>query len=151
VKVILLTDVERLGARGEVVTVRAGYARNFLFPRKLALKATTEQLAQLDRIRAQLASREARITKRLADRAERLGLVTVKTTIKMGATGAFGTITNADIAELLTQAGHPVDKHQLVLTEPIKTPGVYDVVVRLGHAVSATVKLWVVEEPACSK
>ncbi|MEO0085778.1 MAG: 50S ribosomal protein L9 [candidate division WOR-3 bacterium] len=147
-KVILLTDVERLGARGEVVNVRDGYARNFLLPRKLALKATEAQLGQLERIKSQLASREARITKRLTDAAAQLGLVTLKTTIRMGSEGAFGAVTNAAIAELLAQAGHEVDKHAIVLDEPIRAPGVYDIPVKLGHEVTATVKLWVAEEPA---
>jgi large subunit ribosomal protein L9 len=147
-KVILLSDIDRVGTRGTVVNVKPGYARNYLFPRKLALEATKSQLAQLDSINKQLASKEAKITKRLTDFAGRLGLVSVKTTIKMGQEGAFGSITNADIATLLAAEGHEIDKHSIVLDEPIKAPGVYDIPVKLGHEVSATVKLWVAEEPA---
>jgi large subunit ribosomal protein L9 len=147
-KVILLSDIERVGSRGTVVNVKPGYARNYLLPRKLALEATKSQLAQLESINKQLASKEARITKRLTDFAGRLGLVSVKTTIKMGQEGAFGAITNADIATLLAAEGHEIDKHSIVLAEPIKGPGVYDIPVKLGHEVSATVKLWVAEEPA---
>jgi len=147
-KVILLSEIERVGSRGTVVNVKPGYARNYLFPRKLALEATKAQLAQLDSINKQLASKEAKITKRLTDFAGRLGLVSVKTTIKMGQEGAFGSITNADIATLLAAEGHEIDKHSIVLDEPIKAPGVYDIPVKLGHEVSATVKLWVAEEPA---
>lgn len=147
-KVILLSDIERIGSRGEVVNVKPGYARNFLFPRKLALEATPAQLAQLERIRSQLQSRQAKVTRRLTDLAERLGLVQIKTTIRMGETGAFGAITNADIAELLKAAGHEIDKHAIVLAEPIKAPGVYDIPVKLGHEITATVKLWVAEAPA---
>jgi len=147
-KVILLSDIERVGDRGSVVNVKRGYARNYLLPRKLALEATKSQLAQLDSIKQQLATKEAKITKRLTDFAGRLGLVSVKTTIKMGQEGAFGSITNADIATLLAAEGHEIDKHSIVLSEPIKGPGVYDIPVKLGHEVSATVKLWVAEEPA---
>jgi len=147
-KVILLSDIERVGTRGTVVNVKPGYARNYLLPRKLALEATKSQLAQLESINKQLASKETKITKRLTDFAGRLGLVSVKTTIKMGAEGAFGSITNADIATLLAAEGHEIDKHSIVLPEPIKGPGVYDIPVKLGHEVSATVKLWVAEEPA---
>jgi len=147
-KVILLADIERVGTRGTVVNVKIGYARNYLLPRKLALEATKSQLAQLESINKQLASKEAKITKRLTDFAGRLGLVSVKTTIKMGQEGAFGSITNADIATLLAAEGHDIDKHSIVLAEPIKGPGVYDIPVKLGHEVSATVKLWVAEEPA---
>lgn len=147
-KVILLSDIERVGNRGTVVNVKPGYARNYLLPRKLALEATKSQLAQLDSIKQQLATKQAKITKRLTDLAGRLGLVSVKTSIKMGEEGAFGSITNADIATLLAAEGHEIDKHSIVLDEPIKAPGVYDVTVKLGHEVSATVKLWVAEEPA---
>jgi len=147
-KVILLADIERVGARGTVVNVKPGYARNYLFPRKLGLEATKSQLAQLESIKQQIATKEAKVTKRLTDFADRLGLVSVKTTIKMGEEGAFGSITNADIADLLAAEGHEIDKHSIVLAEPIKGPGVYDIPVKLGHEVSATVKLWVAEEPA---
>ena len=147
-KVILLSDIERVGSRGTVVTVKPGYARNYLLPRKLALEATKSQLAQLESIKQQIATKEAKVTKRLTDFADRLGLVSVKTTIKMGEEGAFGSITNADIAALLAAEGHEIDKHSIVLAEPIKGPGVYDIPVKLGHEVSATIKLWVAEEPA---
>lgn len=147
-KVILLSDIDRVGTRGTVVNVKPGYARNYLLPRKLGLEATKAQLAQLESIKKQLATKDAKITKRLTDFAGRLGLVSVKTTIRMGAEGAFGSITNADIATLLAAEGHEIDKHSIVLAEPIKGPGVYDIAVKLGHEVSATIKLWVAEEPA---
>lgn len=147
-KVILLADIERVGSRGDVVNVRDGYARNYLVPRKLGLEATAAQMKQLDSIKAQLASKQSKITKKLTDLADRLGLVSVKTTIKMGQEGAFGSVTNAEIAGLLQKEGYEIDKHSIVLAEPIKAPGVYDVPVKLGHEVTATVKLWVAEEPA---
>lgn len=146
-KVILLADIDRVGTRGSIVAVRDGYARNYLFPKKLAIEGTERNLAQLDRIKAQIASRDARITKRLTEKAAQLGMVTVKTGLKMGSEGAFGAVTSAEIAELLAKEGHPVDKHDIVLDEPIKTPGVYDISLKIGHEVTATIKLWVVEEP----
>jgi len=147
-KVILLKDVERLGARGEVVNVKDGHARNLLLPKKMALQATKANLRQLDSIKAQLASKDEKITKRLTEQAERLGLVSVKTTIRMGEEGAFGAITNADVAELLAKEGIEVDRHKIVMSEPVKAPGVYDIPIKLGHEVTATIKLWVAEQPA---
>jgi large subunit ribosomal protein L9 len=144
-KVILLSDVERVGARGTVVTVKDGYFRNYLYPRKLALEATPAQLKQLDKIKSQIETKQAKITKRLTDVADRLGLVSIKASLKMGPEGAFGSITHSDIAELLAKEGHEVDKHAVVLAEPIKAPGVYDIGIKLGHQVTATVKLWVAE------
>jgi large subunit ribosomal protein L9 len=147
-KVILLADIERVGARGTVVNVKPGYARNYLFPRNLGLEATGSRMKQIDDIKTQINSRQSKVTKRLTDLAGRLGLVTVKTTIRMGQEGAFGAITNSDIAELLTKEGYEIDKHSIVLAEPVKAPGVYDIPVKLGHEVTATVKLWVAEAPA---
>ncbi|OYD15931.1 50S ribosomal protein L9 [candidate division WOR-3 bacterium JGI_Cruoil_03_51_56] len=147
-KLILLQDVERLGSRGQVVTVKDGYARNYLLPKKIALKATPAQLKQLDNIRNQLATKEEKIRKRLAGFAEKLGLVSLKTTIRTGNEGAFGAITNADIAGLLAQAGFEIDRHSIVLSETVRGPGIYDIPIKLGHEVTATVKLWVAEEPA---
>jgi large subunit ribosomal protein L9 len=147
-KVILLSDIERVGGRGQVVSVKPGFARNFLFPKKMALEATPAQLAQLDKIKAQLASKQAKITKRLTDAADKLGQVSIKASLRMGETGAFGAITSADIAELLAKEGHAIDKRAIVLDEPVKAPGVYDIPVKLGHEVTATVKLWVAEAPA---
>jgi large subunit ribosomal protein L9 len=147
-KVILLSDIERVGGRGAVVNVKPGFARNYLLPKKMALEATPAQLAQLDKIKAQLASKQAKVTKRLTDFADRLGLVQLRTTLRMGDTGAFGAVTNADIAELLAKEGHAIDKHAILLDEPVKAPGVYDIPVKLGHEVTATVKLWVAEAPA---
>lgn len=145
-KIILLADIDRLGDRGSVVNVKNGYARNYLFPRKMALEATPAQMKQLAGIKTQLASKQAKVTKKLTELADRLGLVTIKTTIKMGPEGAFGAITSADIAELMAKEGHPVEKHAIILEEPIKAPGVFDIPVKLGHQVIATVKLWVAEQ-----
>ncbi|MCL6466072.1 MAG: 50S ribosomal protein L9 [candidate division WOR-3 bacterium] len=145
-KVILLTDIERLGKQGEVVDVRDGFARNYLLPRKLAIIADEGNMRQLENIRQQIATRNARQTKRLMTVSEQLGLLTLKAKIRMGAEGAFGAITNADIADLLEKAGHNIDKHAIVLDEPIKAPGIYDIPIKLGHEITATVKLWVAEE-----
>jgi large subunit ribosomal protein L9 len=147
-KVILLSDIDRVGTRGSVVTVKDGYARNYLLPRKLGLEATPSQLKRIDALKTQLAAKDAKITKKLTDFASRLGAVSIKTSLRVGPTGAFGSVTHAEIAELLAKEGHEVDKHAIVLDEPIKAPGVYDVPVKLGHEVTATVKLWVAEEPA---
>lgn len=147
-KVILLADVERLGSRGQVVNVREGYARNYLLPRKMAVVATQSNLGQIEAIRSQLTKRTAKQKQRLTDLAASLELISVKTTIKMGGERAFGSVTNADIAELLGRQGIEIDKHAIVLAEPVRGPGVYDVPIKLGHEVTATVKLWVAEEPA---
>ncbi|MGQ9677847.1 MAG: 50S ribosomal protein L9 [bacterium] len=145
-KLILLSDIERLGKRGEVVDVRNGFARNYLLPRKLAIVADEANTRQLENIRRAIDNRSTRLTKRLMTLSEQLGLLALKTKIKMGTEGAFGAITNADVAALLEKAGHKIDKHAIVLEEPIKTPGIYNIPVKLGPEITANVKLWVAEE-----
>lgn len=144
-KVILLENIDRLGTRGQVVTVKDGYARNFLLPRGLALRATPAQMKQLSALQRQLATKEEKTRQRLAGLAEKLGQLVLKAELKMGEEGAFGAITNADICELLAQQGYKVDRHSIVLEDPIKHPGTYDIPVKLGHEVVATVKVWVTE------
>jgi large subunit ribosomal protein L9 len=148
-KVILLEDVDRVGKQGEVLNVSSGYARNYLFPRRWAVNATTEQLERLEATRGQLALRQGRKAKKLADRAAALEQVSLKAELRVGAEGkAFGAITNAEIAELLAKANFPVDKHDILLAEPIREPGVHDVSVRVGPETKAIVKLWVIAQSA---
>jgi large subunit ribosomal protein L9 len=143
-KVILLADVERVGKQGDVLNVRDGYARNFLLPNKRAITATPAQLKRLDDMRKQLGARQARLAKLLADKVAALEQVTLKAELRVGAEGkAFGSITNAEIAELLAAQSFPLDKHDILLDEPIKEPGVHDISVRLGPDTKAVVKLWV--------
>ncbi|MFO7676261.1 MAG: 50S ribosomal protein L9 [bacterium] len=147
-KVILTRSIDRVGASGQVVNVKDGYARNYLLPRNLALPATPANLGRLDSIKSQFAAREDKVRGRLTDLAGRLALASVKTSLRMGEEGAFGAVTNADIAALLAKEGFEIDKHSIVLADPIKTPGVHEVPVKLGHEVTATVKVWVAEEQA---
>jgi len=151
-KVILLEDVERVGKQADVLNVRDGYARNFLFPKKLAVEASGKQLKRLEEMRKQISTRSAAKAKKLADRVAQLEALTLKAELRVGAEGkAFGAITNAEIAELLAAAGHTVDKHDVLLVEPIKEPGTHDVPIRIGPDTRATVKIWVVAEMTASE
>lgn len=141
-KVILTQDVERLGKKGEVVEVRDGYARNYLLPKGLAIYATKARLNQIEAIKAELLKKEERQLKKLKNLAQQLETLSLKINLKMGEAGAFGAITNADIARLLKENGFEIDRHKIELPNPIKEPGIYDIPVNLG-AVSATIKLWV--------
>jgi large subunit ribosomal protein L9 len=147
-KVILLENVERVGKQGEILNVRDGYARNFLLPRKLALIATERQLKRVEEVRKLLAARQARATRDLADRVAQLEQVTLKAELRVGAEGkAFGAITNVEIAELLAQSNFEVDKHDVLMPEPIKETGVHDVVIHVGPETKATIKIWVTAQP----
>jgi large subunit ribosomal protein L9 len=148
-KVILLEDVERVGKQGEVLSVRDGFARNYLLPRKQAIVATREQLKRLDEVRQKLATQLARRNKRLGDRVAKIEQLALKAQLRIGAEGkAFGAITGAEVAELLAEAGFTVDKHDVLLADPIKEPGVHDVPIRIGPGTRASLKLWVAGQEA---
>jgi large subunit ribosomal protein L9 len=144
-KVILLTDLERLGKKGDLVTVRDGYARNYLIPRGLAMRATPKEIAELEKAQAELLNRLEKRRQKQEKLAEKLKELTLETTLKMGKRGAFGAITNQDLALLLKNAGFNIDRHKIRLPRPIKDPGSYDIPIDLG-LVKTTVKLTVLSQ-----
>src|SRR5262249_21880719 len=146
-KLVLLEDVDKLGKRGAVVSVKDGYGRNFLIPRKLAVAATEGNLKMVEvekkKIQVQEVKEEKDASQVKAD-IEKLSL-----TIPMKAGEAdvlFGSVTAADIAEALEKQGVTIDKRRIELDEPIKRLGTYQVPVRLHKNVSAEVKLSVTKE-----
>lgn len=146
-QIILQEDVEKLGNRGEVVTVAEGYARNYLLPRRLALEATSGNMKRLERMRAAFAKKSA-VEKGDADKlAELLAGVAVEISRKSGENDQlFGSVTSADISESLAAKGFTIDKKKLVLAEPIKTIGEHNIPVKLHREVTASVKVTVKKE-----
>lgn len=148
-KVVLSKDVKDLGASGEVKEVSDGYARNFLFPRKLAVPATPSVLKQVEE-RARAGARRSANEEQQAQRvAERLKDQAVTIYPKVGEQGRlYGSVTAADIAEALaTLLGQPVDRRKIELTEPIRTLGEYRVPYRLSRTVTATVLVRIERTP----
>lgn len=146
-KVILREDVPEVGSAGETVEVKSGYGRNFLIPRNLAIPATRANLKAIDEIRKQKeirekkARREAEVVK---DRIEKLSLTTE---VMVGEEDKlYGSVTNADIAELMAAEGVTVDKRAIQLESPIKVLGVYTVPVKIAKDVTANLKLFVVKK-----
>jgi large subunit ribosomal protein L9 len=143
-EVILIQDVEGLGRRGDKAQVAPGYARNYLFPRGLALAATSagaKRFAELERQRAAKANRERREAEKLA---EALKKVTVQIPVQVGEDDRlFGSVTSADIAEALEAAGHKVDRRAIQLEEPLKTLGVYSIKLKLHPEVETKIKVLV--------
>lgn len=141
-QIILQEDVEKLGNRGELVTVAEGYARNFLLPRKMALEATAGNMKRLEKMRAAFAKKEA-VEKGDAQKlAELLAGVSLEVTRKSGENDQlFGSVTGADISEALAAKGFTIDKRKITLAEPIKTIGEFDVPIKLHREIAATVKL----------
>lgn len=146
-KVIITRNVEHLGKPGDVVEVKDGFARNYLFPKKLAIPATQANIKGLEKSQRHF-SRGIEKRKKMSEQvAEKLNNLSVKTKIKIGIDGkSFGSINAHDIVELLKKENIEIDKKQVLLDEPIRHPGIYDISVRLSQHVSAVFKLVVIEE-----
>ena len=146
-KILLREDVDDLGARGEIVRVRAGYARNYLLPRKLAVEATSSNVKQIEQERAALLKREARERTTAEAQAEQMGSVILNFERKAGEQGAlYGSVTSMDIAEALKERGYEVDRHRIHLREPIKRLGEFGVPVRLHRDVTVDLQVKVAPE-----
>ncbi len=141
-KVVLLERVEHLGAIGDVVSVKDGFARNFLLPRQKALRATTSNLKVFDAQRHQIEARnaEARATaERLGARLDGESYVLIR---QAGESGQlYGSVSGRDVAEAVEAGGGHVERSQVVLDRPIKTLGVHEVKVRLHAEVTVTIKV----------
>ena len=146
-EVILRDHVENVGKRGEVVKVANGYARNFLLPRKLALLATPGNLKQIERERVKLDAREAEEKGGAEAIATRMAGIEAVISRKVGETGAlYGSVTTADIAEVLAKQGFETDRRKIGLREPIKQLGEYTVPVKLHREVIVQLPVKVVAE-----
>ena len=145
IEVILREHVEHLGRRGEVVKVADGYARNYLFPRKLALAVTGENTRQIERERARAETRDAEERTTAQALATRIEAAEIAIGRRVGEHDTlYGSVTSADIAEALGERGLPVDRRRIQLTEPLKVLGEHAVPVKLHRDVTAQVKLKIV-------
>jgi large subunit ribosomal protein L9 len=146
-QIILQEDVEKLGHRGDVVTVKPGYARNFLLPRKLAIEASAGNMKALERIRGALAKKTATEMDAALKQAELLTGVSLKFARKTGENDQlFGSVTSADIAEGLEAQGFKIDKRQVQLGDPIKALGDYTATIKVFRDVTAKVNVHVGKE-----
>ncbi|QNL44462.1 50S ribosomal protein L9 [Oscillibacter hominis] len=147
-KVILQQDVRGQGKKGQLVEVSEGYARNFLLPRKLAVPATADAINTMNLKEKAKKAEEARLKAQAEEIAEKLKECQVRVTAKAGNGGRlFGAVTTKEIAEALAQQYQlDVPKQKLVLDEPIKSFGTFQVKAKLGYEVSGTVYVLVTEE-----
>lgn len=147
-KLILRQDLDNLGTAGDVVTVKPGYARNYLLPRGLALQATPANVRALEEERRRAEQRTRREYLEARRRAAQLEGVSLTFHAKAGdESKLFGSITPADIADRLAEQAldFDVDRRQVDLPEPIKALGVYSVPVRLHAEVRPEIKVWVIK------
>jgi large subunit ribosomal protein L9 len=138
-EIILTENVPGLGAEADVVTVRRGYARNFLLPRGKACEVTPASLRQLDNLKKKRAEREARELNEAEELARRINKSRLTFKLETGETGrAFGSITAQDIAtRLKNEIGIEIDRHKIHLEHPIKTTGEHEIAIKLHHDVTA--------------
>jgi large subunit ribosomal protein L9 len=141
-QVILLERIGRLGQMGDVVTVKDGYARNFLLPQKKALRATKENLARFEQNRTQLEARNLELKKEaeaVAAKLEGQSFVAIR---QAGDTGQlYGSVTARDVVEIVTAGGFSIDRRQVVLDRPIKTLGIHATRIALHPEVIVSVSL----------
>ncbi len=147
-KIVLREDVEALGNKGDLVEVADGYARNFLVPRGLAMKATRGVVAQAESMRRNRSARDARDRADAQDVATKLTAKPITVIARAGEGGKlFGSITSADIATAATaQTGVELDRKAITLAEPLKELGTTEVAVRLHPDVEAAITVEVVAE-----
>jgi len=146
-KVILIEDVKSLGSMSDIVNVKDGYARNFLFPKKLARPATSLNLKVVDEIKKKKSQNLEKEKKALEALKEKLASVSCTITVEAGDNDdkLFGSVMPQDIADALQAEGFSLDKKNITIEEPIKKLGVYHVSVKLHPEVKADVKIWVVK------
>ena len=146
-KVLLREDVDDLGARGEIVRVRAGYARNYLLPRNLAVKATAGNVKGIEAERAALLKKEAKERSTAEGQSQQMASLVLEFKRKAGEQGAlYGSVTSMDIAEALHERGYEIDRHRIHLREPLKRLGDFTVPVRLHREVTIDLQVKVAPE-----
>ena len=146
-QVLLREDIDNLGARGEIVRVKAGYARNYLLPRSLAVEATSSNVKQIEGERAALLKREAKERSSAEGQADQLRNLNLKFERKVGEAGVlYGSVTSMDIAHALKEQGYEIDRRKISLREPIKRFGNYTVPVRLHREVTLDLPVSVLGE-----
>ena len=146
-KVILRKDFESLGKVGEIAEVKAGYARNFLIPQGIALKADRKNIKLLETEQQKLQLKLSKDKKSAEQLAEKLSTVSCTAAVTVGDEDrVFGSVTTKDISDLLKDKGFDIDRKRILLDDPIKELGIYDIPIKLHTEVEAKIKLWVVKE-----
>ena len=146
-RVILREDVHKLGKSGEIVTVKDGFARNYLLPRNIAVPANEKNVRQIEHDKAVISARQAKLKGSAQEQASSLEALSVKISRKVGQQDKlYGSVTALDIAEVLGSQGHKVDRRSIHLPEPIKALGLHQVELRLHRDVIAKINVEVVPE-----
>lgn len=145
--VLLREDIDHLGARGDIVRVKAGYARNYLLPRKLAVQATASNVKQIEQERAALLKKEVKERSSAELQADQMRRLRLDFQRKVGEHGMlYGSVTSMDIAEAIKAKGYEIDRRRITLKEAIKEKGEFSVSVRLHREVIIDIPVVVTDE-----
>ena len=144
--IILLQDVETLGTSGDIIKVKPGYARNFLFPRGLAVRSSKKNRALADEKKNSAKAKQLRETQVYEELVNKLKNTEVTIEVQVGGEDRlFGSVTSQDIHKALIEKGVEIDRHSIKLEEPIKALGIYDVNVKVAKGLLQEVKVYVIQ------
>ena len=146
-KVILTEDITNLGSAGDLITVKDGYARNYLIPKGRVIMATTQNVKNLEHQKRHVLGRLNRVKREAENLAKKIEAVSCTVTKSAGEEDKlFGSVTSMDIHNSIKNEGIEIDKKKIILSEPIKTLGIFTVPVKVHPEVTANLKVWVVKE-----
>ena len=145
-EIILLQDVDTLGTSGDILIVKPGYARNYLFPRGLAVRSSKRNRALADEKKKVAKARAMREAKAYEDLMNNLKKTEITIEVEVGGEDRlFGSVTSQNIHEALIEKGIKVDRHAILLEEPIKALGIYDIPVKITKGLNQEVKVYVIQ------
>ncbi len=146
-EIILNKDVSHLGQVGEVVKVKDGYARNFLFPRNIASLATSANLKRIESLKKKQRELYEQEKQEASKYAEKLNKVSCTVTVEVNDLDKlYGSVTEADIIKAIEVEGYKVDKKDLIIEKPVEELGIFEVGVKLHPEVTAKIRLWVTKK-----
>ena len=144
--IILLQDVETLGTSGDIIKVKPGYARNFLFPRGLAVRSSKRNRALADEKKNSAKAKQLRETQVYEELVNKLKNIEVTIEVQVGGEDRlFGSVTSQDIHKALIEKGIEIDRHSIELEEPIKALGIYDINVKVAKGLLQEIKVYVIQ------
>jgi large subunit ribosomal protein L9 len=145
-EIILLQDVDTLGTSGDILIVKPGYARNYLFPRGLAVRSSKRNRALADEKKKVVKARATREAKAYEDLMNNLKKTEITIEVEVGGEDRlFGSVTSQNIHEALIKKGIEVDRHAILLEEPIKALGIYDIPVKITKGLNQEVKVYIIQ------
>ena len=146
IKIILRKDVKRVGSAGEVLSVKDGFARNFLLPRGLAFSATDDNLKRVETDKKKLEQERTTLKKKTQQLADQINGLSCTIAVEAQDENLFGSIGADDIVKALEEEQIAIDKNSIVLDDPIKKLGIYEIGVKLDSETNAKIKVWVVKK-----